>query len=81
MAIKQLNYLDIPEEARKKAGTKRLAQLKYHLIDRSLTTEQRKAVEDEIKLVNSWVAGRVPTDNPGVDHVLVVSEDLRVSEG
>lgn len=77
MAIKQMNYLDIPEEARKKAGSKRLMQLKFNLIDRSLTPEQRKAVEAEVKLVNSWVSGRIEPTN----HVLVVSDDLRVDEG
>lgn len=85
--IKHKSYLDVNPETRKKAGARRLMQLRQTLSDRSLAPEQRLRVEDEVALVNAWMAGLIePVPIPkegapvGKNHVVEVSERLSVEE-
>lgn len=92
MAIKQMNYLDISMEARKKAGSRRLAILRPLLAERSLPAEQREKVQEEIRQVSSWVAGELepqpllveetgPKSDPeSVHYVVDVMESLSVKD-
>lgn len=80
MAIKRFSYLDIPEEARREAGNRRLSQLTQKLSDRSATTEQRQLAQQEMALVNAWVEGTIEVPPAPKHHVIEVSESLSVEE-
>lgn len=86
--IKHMNYLDIPPDARKEAGLRRLTQLQRTLADRSLPPSHRALVEDEVRRVSAWVNGAITPSLPVAaeadashhDFTIVVSETVSVNE-
>jgi hypothetical protein len=60
MAIKHLNYLDIPPEMRKKAAARAQAELRGHLNNPTYTDEQRALVSARLARISQWSAGTLP---------------------
>jgi hypothetical protein len=60
MAIKHLNYLDIPVELRKQAAAKAKAELTAHLSNPMYTDEQRAMVSARMAKLSQWAEGKIP---------------------
>lgn len=59
MAVKSLNYLDIPERQRRRAASQETLKLKNALTNPALTPEQVQKIKDRIEHLNRWGSGRL----------------------
>lgn len=82
MAVQIMTYRDLPEEVRRDSGAQRLARLQERLADRTLTEEQRAALQTEIQWVSAWIQGTIevsPTPSV-INHEVSVGESLVLDE-
>jgi len=75
--IKHMSYLDIPPDARKEAGLRRLSQLQRTLSDRSLPPSHRALVDEEVRRVSAWMNGSIA---PSLPETVEVQDDGPVTE-
>jgi hypothetical protein len=59
MAVKSLNYLDIPERKRRQVAAQETLKLKNALTNPALTPEQVQKIMDRIEHLNRWGSGRL----------------------
>lgn len=66
MAIRRMNYLEIPQKARRKAANQMLEQVKRGLQNPGLTESERSRALATVGRLTDWANGRLPVHNHDV---------------
>jgi hypothetical protein len=88
MAVKHMNYLDIPVEQRREAAAVARKRLHDHLSSPVLTPDQAATIHSKLVEIDKWEAGELSVSSldPEVNvtrstsHVVSLTEGVKVKE-